>query len=109
MKTTRILAALVFLFAAATAAKASEVTLTGTIGDAMCGATHMMANNESMCTGECVKKGSDYALIVGDKVYTLKAGDAQKTELAKLAGKSATIKGDANGTTVQVASVSAAK
>lgn len=88
---------------------AKETTLTGKVGDAMCGAKHMMADNEAMCTGECVKKGSDYALIVGDKVYTLKASDALEADLAKLAGKSATIKGDENGGTVQVASVVAAK
>jgi len=88
---------------------AKEATLTGKVGDAMCGAKHMMADNEAMCTSECVKKGSDYALIVGDKVYTLKADEKQKAELAKLAGKSATIKGDDKNGTVQVASVAAAK
>ena len=75
----------------------------------MCGMKHMMANNEAMCANECVKKGSDYALLVGDKVYTLKANDAQKAELAKLAGKSASVKGDENGGTVTVTSVAAAK
>jgi hypothetical protein len=56
-----------------------------------------------------VKKGSDYALIVKDKVYTLKANDATKADLDKLAGKMAKIVGDLTGETIQVTSVQAAK
>ena len=56
---------------AAQTAFAKDVALTGTVGDAMCGMKHMMANNEAMCANECVKKGSDYALLVGDKVYKI--------------------------------------
>ncbi len=53
--------------------------------------------------------GSPYALVVGDKVYTLQ-GDAQaKKELDALAGASAVVKGTVSGTTVQVASVAPAK
>ena len=40
-----------------------------------------------------------------DKAYTLKAGDKERIELDKLAGKMATITGDVNGTTITVASV----
>ena len=49
-------------------------TFTGVVSDNMCGKQHM-ANDKSaaQCTRECVKAGSDYALVVGDKVYTLKA------------------------------------
>lgn len=96
--------------AAGSPAAAEQATLTGTIGDAMCGAKHMMAGNPTGCTEGCVKKGSDYALIVDGKAYTLKAGtDTLKAELAKLAGKSARITGDRNGETIQVSSVQAAK
>ncbi len=71
------------------AASAKEATLTGTVGDAMCGVKHMMAD-EAACTRGCVKKGSDYALMVKDKVYTLKASnDETKAQLDKLAGKMA--------------------
>ena len=46
-------------------------SLTGTVSDAMCGKTHMMkGESAAQCTRECVKSGSDYALVVGDKVYT---------------------------------------
>jgi hypothetical protein len=84
---------------------ANEMTLMGKVGDAMCGVKHMMAD-EAACTEACVKKGADYALIVNDKVYTLKTSDAKmKAELGKLAGKMAEIKGDVNGTTLTVASV----
>lgn len=109
MTTRQMLCATLVLMGTTQAAFAKDTTLTGKVGDAMCGNKHMMANNEAMCTSECVKKGSDYALIVGDKVYTLKATDAQKTQLGALAGKSATVKGDENGGTVQVSSVTAAK
>lgn len=88
---------------------AAETTLTGKVGDAMCGAKHMMADKDAMCTSECVKKGSDYALVVGEKVYKLKATDQQKAQLATLAGKSATIKGDEAGGTVTIASIAEAK
>lgn len=93
----------------AVAVSAKITTVTGTVGDAMCGTTHMMAGDEAGCTRECVKKGSDYALIVKDKVYKLKANDAAKADLDKLAGKMAKVVGNLNGETIQVTSVQAAK
>jgi hypothetical protein len=98
--------ALVGLFSlAAVTLGANEMTLTGKVGDAMCGVKHMMAD-EVACTEACVKKGADYALIVNDKAYTLKTTDAKvKADLGKLAGKLAEIKGDVNGNTIMVASV----
>ncbi len=42
---------------------ADEMTLTGTVGDAMCGVKHMMDDAKG-CTKGCVMKGSAYALIV---------------------------------------------
>jgi hypothetical protein len=101
-----VVTALVF---SAAALSAKTTTLTGKVGDAMCGAKHVMAGDEAGCTRECVKKGSDYALIVKDKVYTLKATDATKDQLDKLAGQTAKVTGDLNGTTIQVTSVQAAK
>jgi hypothetical protein len=87
-----------------TVAFASDQTLTGVVSDNMCGKQHMMKNAPaSKCTRECVKAGSDYALVVGDKVYTLK-GD--KTEIDKFAGEKATIKGTVSGSTVTVTSIS---
>jgi len=82
-------------------------TLTGVVSDAMCGAKHMMAGNDAECTRACVKKGSKYALVVGDKVYTLNGGPTD--ELDKLAGQKAKINGTVSGDTVEVASVTPAK
>jgi hypothetical protein len=57
-------------------------------------------------TRECVKKGTKYALVVGEKVYTL---DGHEAELDKLAGERATVKGTVIGEMVMVESVAAAK
>jgi hypothetical protein len=75
----------------------------------MCGAKHMM-DNKAECTRDCVNKGSNYALIVGDKVYTLHATDkAALGELNTLAGQQAKVTGTANGDTIEVNKVAAAK
>src|SRR5438270_11682933 len=71
---------------------------TGVVSDSMCGAKHMM-KDPVKCTRECVKGGSDYALVVGDKVYTLK-GD--KAKIDKFAGESATVQGKLSGETITV-------
>jgi hypothetical protein len=96
------------LAVAAFAAKAD--TFTGTVSDAMCGAKHMMEGDDVRCLRVCVQKGSKYALVVGDKVYTLDTTD--KTALAtldELADKKATVKGSVDGDTIEVSSVKAAK
>jgi hypothetical protein len=106
----RVVAALALLVLAGSMtlgfAADKQQTLTGTVSDAMCGAKHQMGN-AAECTRACVGHGSKYALVVGDKVYTLEGGD--KTQLDKLAGEKATVKGTVNGDTVTVASVMAAK
>ena len=82
-------------------------TLTGTVSDAMCGKKHMMAGKSAAeCTRECVKEGSDYALVVGDKIYTLK-GD--KTAIDKFAGANVIVKGTTSGNTLTMESIKAAK
>lgn len=82
-------------------------TLSGQVSDAMCGAKHMMSD-PAQCTHACVEKGSKYALVVGDKVYTLETSDKAALEtLAKMAGQKATVTGTVEGQTVQVNSVSA--
>lgn len=81
---------------------------TGKVSDAMCGAHHMMSGPEADCTRACVSKGSKFALVVGDKVYTLDTDN--KSELAaldKLAGSNAKVTGTLNGDTISVASVAA--
>ena len=90
------------------AAKAESFT--GEVGDTMCGAKHEMGGSKAECTRECVKQGSKYALIVGDKVYSLETTDkAALDQLDKLSGLNATVTGTANGTTIQVSSVAEAK
>jgi hypothetical protein len=91
---------------ATSAASAQTSTLKGVVTDQMCGAHHMMAGASAQkCTRECVGMGSPYALVVGDKVYTLQGTPEVKKELYALAGASAVVKGTVSGMTVQVATV----
>ena len=74
--------------------RAATMTLEGTVSDAKCGAKHAM-KDAAACTKACVDKGSDYALVVGTKVYTLKtSSDKDKMKLGRLAGKMAMVMGD---------------
>ena len=86
-------------------------TFTGKVSDAMCGAKHMEGGiAPADCVRACVQKGAKYALVVGDKVYGLDTSDrAALDELNKLAWKQATVTGTANGDTISVKSVTAAK
>jgi hypothetical protein len=98
------LAAGLMLTAAFAAAQAE--TLTGTVSDSMCGKKHMMSGkSDAECTRACVKEGSDYALVVGDKVYTLK-GD--KAQLDKFAGAKVVVDGATKGDTFTAKSIKAA-
>jgi hypothetical protein len=85
---------------------AAAKTLSGVVSDNMCGAKHMAKDKSADCTRECVKTGSDYALVVGDKIYPLK-GD--KAELDKYAGQRATVKGTLDGNNINVQSITGAK
>jgi len=92
------------------AASAQTTTLKGIVSDQMCGAHHMMSGATAQkCTRECVGMGSPYALIVGDKVYTLQANPEVKKELYALAGAPAVVKGTVSGMTVQVSTVAPGK
>lgn len=91
------------------ASATGKQTLTGEVGDAMCGAKHM-EGAPAECTRTCVSHGSKYALVVGDKIYVLNTTD--KTVLAALdqqAGKKATVTGTVNGAAIDVSNVVAAK
>jgi hypothetical protein len=82
----------------------------GKVSDAMCGAGHMMSGSASACVRECVGKGSKYALVVGDKVFTLETSDKTTLDqLDKLADQQAKVMGEAKGDSIAVASVAAAK
>ncbi len=96
-------------FGLVTLAAAASQTYTGEVSDSMCGAKHAMGD-KAACTRACVKKGSNYALVVGDKVYTLKTDNKKElAELDKLAGENAKVTGTAEGDTINVSKVAAAK
>jgi len=114
MKANRIAAAvlgmqmLLGMAAVPALAAGKSQTLTGEVSDAMCGAKHEMPGSAADCTRACMKHGSKYALVVGDKVYTLETSD--KTALDKLndlAGAKAKVTGEVDGTTINVKSVAA--
>ncbi len=94
----------------AVSASAKATTFTGTVSDAMCGAKHAMPGDAAGCTRACVSKGSKYALVVGDKVYTLDTTDkAALAALDKQAGAKATVTGTEKDGTIAVTSVKAAQ
>jgi hypothetical protein len=81
-------------------------SLTGFVGDTTCGITHI-SGGAKKCTVRCVKNmGSKYALVIGQKIYTLEGKEA---ELEKLAGERAKVTGTLQGSTMKVASVASAK
>jgi hypothetical protein len=87
---------------------AGNQTFTGEVGDSMCGRKHMEDTPAAECTRACVSHGSKYALVVGDKIYTLDTSDkAALAMLDKQAGKTATVTGTLDGDTIEVKSVTA--
>jgi hypothetical protein len=105
---TAVLALAVATFIPALAAGKTQ-TLTGEVSDSMCGAKHMMEGSAAECTRACVRKGSNYALVVGDKLYTLESTDKTVLDqLDKLAGSQAQVTGTVNADTVAVKAVTAA-
>jgi hypothetical protein len=92
------------LTVSAFAAKGS--TFTGTVSDSMCGAKHM--GDPAQCTRACISKGSKYALVVGDKVYTLETSDKKALDtLDKQAGAKVKVTGTEKDNTITVSSVMA--
>jgi len=73
----------------------------------MCGKKHTMmpGKPDSECIRACVKAGSKYALLVGDKIYALN-GDAKQID--HFAGKKVKVAGDVSGTTITLASITEA-
>ena len=93
-----------------TTASAKDKAFIGTVGDALCGVEHSMPVSAVECIRQCIGKGSNYSLIVGDKVYTLETED--KTVLATLekqAGAKVRVKGTDNGNVINVRSVEPSK
>jgi len=89
---------------------AGAKSYTGTVSDSMCGAKHAMPGDDAACTRACVGKGSKYALVVGDKVYTLETSDKKALDtLDKQAGSKVTVMGTEKDNTIAVSSVKAAQ
>ena len=73
----------------------------------MCGKTHG-ANGGTMakdhdCTIKCVKGGSQYVFVVGDKIY--KIADQKMTALEQHAGHKVEVEGTLKGDTITVTKV----
>lgn len=81
------------------------VTVAGLITDNHCGARHSQASDmtAAQCAKMCVRNGSSYLLVDGDKRYELQGKTA---EIEKLAGQRATVSGSMRGNTLEVSSIS---
>jgi hypothetical protein len=83
---------IVFFGAAALLVSAqAKRTFTGIVTDKMCGADHTAMNvkPDARCVRECVKAGSQYALVEGGNVYLLgsaKAADAFAGQKVRVSG-----------------------
>ena len=99
-----ILATIILAFV--TFSAASTQNLVGIISDDMCKSKHMMPGSDADCINACVKAGSKYALVVGNKIYVLKG---EPNQLAKWAGKKVNVSGDVQNSLVSVLSISEAK
>ena len=95
------------------AAFAAEQTLTGTISDSRCGATHkaMQEHNKDLtdraCTEACVKGGAKYIFSSGGKIYTFE--NQSDPALAMNAGESVSVTGELRGNTIVARKISKAK
>jgi hypothetical protein len=87
-------------------AQTQEQTYEGMVTDTHCGARHEAAigKGSSDCTRACVHAGAQFALVNGDKMYTL-TGDLET--LKRSAGQRSVIIGTLNGDTIAVSSITA--
>jgi len=76
----------------------------GVITDAQCGARHStkLGQSPADCSRSCVRNGSHYALVNGDRQYSLEGSDPAAE---RLAGQRAQVSGVLSGETIQVSSV----
>jgi hypothetical protein len=78
-------------------------TFVGIITDAHCGAKHKLADKApAECTRICVKDGSGYVLVDGDKVHALQ-GDIVK--LNRSAGERVTVTGSLHNNVIAFTSI----
>jgi hypothetical protein len=80
-----------------------ERMFVGLVTDDHCGARHEMDSgmNSSECTKMCVRNGSRYVLVQGNKRYLLVGSESK---LDGLAGQRANIAGILNGKTIKLSS-----
>lgn len=83
---------------------ASGKPFAGVITDSICGARHASDSGKSPaeCARVCVRKGANYTLVDGNKIYTL---DGSAADLDKLAGQRVSVAGTLGGNTITVSSV----
>ena len=82
-----------------------ERVFAGLLTDDHCGARHDMDSdmNPTECTKMCVRNGSRYVLVEGNKRYALAGNESQ---LDALAGQRVNVAGTLNGNTIKVESTS---
>ena len=96
-------------------ASAANKTMTGSISDSMCGASHakMIAAHPQAhmtdrdCALACVKAGAKYVFVSSGKVYQIANQDF--AALQKDAGETVHLTGDVNGDTITVKKLAMAK
>jgi hypothetical protein len=83
---------------------ARDENFTGLITDDHCGARHDMGSDKSPaeCANACVRNGAKFALVDGDKTYTL---EGNTEELGRVSGRRVTLQGSLQGGTIQVRSI----
>jgi len=96
-------------------AGAASMTMTGTISDSMCGASHakMMEMHKDAkmtdkdCALGCVKGGAKFVFVSVGKVYTI--ANQNLAGLNKYAGQEVTVTGDVSGESISVSKIAASK
>jgi hypothetical protein len=84
---------------------AAEQTWDATISDSMCVLKHESGaegqhTTDPDCTRDCVRGGSMYVLLVGEKVY--KVANQDHADLPTFAGQSVRVTGEVAGDTITV-------
>ena len=86
---------------------AASHPLEGVISDTMCGKKHMLpGKTDAECIAECLQGKASYALVAGNKVYTLAA---KPQTIAPFAGKRVQVEGSVKGNTITVTAIHEAK
>ena len=84
---------------------ANGETFAGVITDSTCGARHAKDSGKSPaeCARACVRKGSHYTLVDGDKIYALSGASV---DIDRMAGQRVSVAGTLNGNAINVSSLS---